>query len=633
MVRIAVARLESTRSTPTLAKMAVIPAKTAERTAQVTQVMACLLPESLRKVTRKSRAVASWGKLDPNRPINTPGQTPRLISGASAKLRTGFLSVVAAFAAAAGARGSGPAERVVIVANSDAPGSVAVAEHYAHVRGVPAANIIALAMPISETISWREFIVKVWQPLEDELVDRGWIDAIKMDLIDDVGRRKYAISGHRIGALVVCRGVPLRIAHDQSLFSEVRPLTDHAEFRTNQGAVDSELSLLARTNYPINASVANPLYHKVEPTDEERSLVVEVSRLDGPTAADAMGLVDRAVEAERTGLLGRAYADVAGPHETGNRWIESAAAQMSALGFDTSVGRGPTTVPATVRFDSPVLYFGWYAQDLNGPFQLPGFRFPPGAIAAHIHSFSAHTMRSVTEGWCGPLVACGVTATVGNVFEPYLEYSHHLDMLVEALTLGKDLADAAYYALPVLSWQAVVIGDPLYRPFAVPLSAQMKNLSALPPKLACYAVIRRMKLLAAAGKKTEAIDAGRAGMREVPSLALALALAERLDAAGLGKEALWMLKDAARSGGTSPGDWGVTRDAALFLAAHGSPAEAIDIFRELFAIDAIPPAVRSHWLVDARRVALEAGDTSQAAQWKEEIRLAVEKSISASAQP
>ena len=562
--------------------------------------------------------VASRRIIAPNLPINTTGQTPRPHAGPLSRLRAGWLRAVAVLAAVAGARGSGPADRVVIVANSDAPGSVAIAEHYARIRAVPAANIIALRMPVAETITWREFIPAVWQPLQDALVDRGWIDAIKMDLFDDLGRRKYAVSGHRIAALVVCRGVPLRIAHDPALYSEVRPLTDHAEFRTNQGAVDSELSLLARTAYPINASVPNPLFHEIQPTDEERSQVVEVSRLDGPTVADAMALVERAVEGEHYGLLGRGYADAAGPRETGNRWIEAAAAQMSALGFDVSIGRGPATMPEYARFDAPALYFGWYAQDLNGPFRLPGFRFPPGAIAVHIHSFSARTMRSDTEGWCGPLVARGVTATVGNVFEPYLEYSHNPGMLLEALARGADWVDAAYYALPVLSWQSVVIGDPLYRPFLVPPSDQAMHLSTLPPKLAGYAVLRNMNLLAAAGKEGQAINEGKAAMREVPSLALALGLAQRLDAAGLEKEAVWTLKEAAESAGSSPEDWELMREAALFLSTRGHSAQAIDILRALFDVDAIPAGIRSAWLRDARRVALDAGDTSQAAQWGEE---------------
>jgi hypothetical protein len=38
--------------------------------------------------------------------------------------------------------------------------------------------------------------------------------------------------------------------------------------------------------------------------------------------------------------------------------------------------------------------------------------------------------------------------------------------------------------------------------------------------------------------------------------------------------------------------------------------------------------VRSSWLVEARQVALDSGDAVQAAEWKEEISQAVEKSLS-----
>jgi uncharacterized protein (TIGR03790 family) len=534
-------------------------------------------------------------------------------------------TLTAALALAACARGSGLADRVVVVANGDAPDSVAIAEHYADVRGVPRANVIVLRMPVAETITWGEFVGAVWQPLEDELVRRGWIDAIAMNLTDDVGRRKYAVSGHRIAALVVCRGVPLRIAHDPARYREVKPLTDYPEFRTNAGAVDSELSLLAQPGYPINASVPNPLFDNPMPTDAERAQVVEVARLDGPTAGDALGLVDLAVQAEHTGLLGRAYVDIAGPHDLGNRWLESTAKAISGLGYDLSVSRGPGTLSPSARFDAPALYFGWYAQDLDGPLALPGFRFPPGAIAVHIHSFSAHTLRSATEGWCGPLVARGVTATVGNVFEPYLEYLHRPDLLVEALARGDDLADAAYYALPVLSWQSILVGDPLYRPFAVPLSAQTGSLSGLPRPLAGYAVIRRMIALDAAGRPAEAIGAGEEGMRQAPNLALGLALARRLEATGEGEQAVGYVVEAARSAGTLPGDWALIREAASFLADHGRSAEAIGLYRRLLAIGAIPPAVSSPWLQEARAFALASGDSAQAAEWQAEMARASER--------
>ena len=536
-------------------------------------------------------------------------------------------ATLVALALAAAVRGSELAERVVILANSDEPDSLAVARHYAKVRDVPPGNVIALPMPAEETITWPQFVATVWSPLEEVLVRRGWIDAIAMDLVDDVGRRKYAISGHRIAALVVCRGVPLRIAHDQALYKEVGQFTAHEEFRTNQGAVDSELSLLAQTDYPINACIPNPLFGNPVPTDDELSRVVKVSRLDGPTLADALGLVDLAVEAERTGILGRAYVDLAGTKKLGNQWLSAAAAQLADLGFDLSVGRGPQTFQAGARIDAPVLYFGWYTPDLNGPFTLPGFRFPPGAVALHIHSFSANTLRSASEAWCGPLVDRGATATVGNVFEPYLEYLHRPDLLLEALARGDNLVDAAYYALPVLSWQSIVIGDPLYRPFAVSQSEQLKRLSSLPPQLAGYAVIRRMNLLDAAGKRRDAVDFGQAEMKRAPSLALALALAPRLMASGNGDGAAWILNQAADSSPVPSGDWEVLREAAAFLAANGRPGESIELYRRLFANDSIPPKVLSPWLAEARQVALDSHDAAQAAEWEDQIGRTVEKSV------
>ena len=537
----------------------------------------------------------------------------------TARTLAGISAAALAIALGPCLRAAGIADNVVILANSDAPDSVAIAMHYAQVRSVPTANVIALRMSKDETVTWREFIATVWQPLEDELARRGWIDAVAMNLFDEVGRRKYAIFGHKIAALVVCRGVPLRVAHEPALFSEVMPLTSHPEFRTNQGAVDSELSLLAQTDYPINASVANPLYRNPVPGPDELARVVKVSRLDGPTAADAMGLVDRAVEAERTGLLGRAYVDIAGPHESGNRWLGSVAERLAELGFDLSVGRGPGTMPASSRIDAPALYFGWYASDLNGPFVLPGFRFPPGAVAVHIHSFSAHTLRSASEGWCGPLVARGVTATVGNVYEPYLEYLHRPDLMMDALARGDDLVDAAYYSLPVLSWQAVVIGDPLYRPFAKGLPEQMRDLASLPRELAGYAAIRRMNLLDAAGKRAEAVEAGRAAIRKAPSLALALALARRIRLAGDREAASWMVRDAVEAEAPSPWTWELMREAAAFVAADLRTGESIGLYRKLLETEGIPFSAAEPWLEEARKAALASGDTAQAAEWEEEI--------------
>lgn len=511
------------------------------------------------------------------------------------------------------------AARVVLLANSADPDSLRVARHYAEARGVPAANIVALPLPLSETISWREFVVTLWQPLLAQLVRERWIDAIAMEAVDPVGRRKYAVDSHRIAALVACRGVPLKIAHEAELFAEALPFTAHPEFRVNAGAVDAELSLLAFPNYPINAFVPNPLFQNDRPTRYDLAQIVKVSRLDGPTVDDALALVDRALVAERQGLLGRAYVDVAQRDPVGDPWFENVATQLTALGFAPTVDRDPGTFPATARFDAPALYFGWYANDITGPFTLPGFQFPPGAIAFHLHSFSAATLRTTSRGWTAPFIARGVTATVGNVYEPYLMFSHRPNLLLRALARGANWVDAVYYSLQALSWQEVAIGDPLYRPFTVPLEEQLKNVAQLPAEFASYPILRRMDELDAAKRPADATALAVSAQHDAPTLAVGLALAQHLREAGDNEGAANALGFAPLIKSLRTDEWELMREAAQLLETCGRPTRALEVWRLLFAVKALPAELRAAWLKDALKTAAVARDAAQTAAWEKEV--------------
>ena len=532
-----------------------------------------------------------------------------------------LLSVVAAVATTAGLVRADPlADRVVIVANASDADSLAVARHYADVRHVPAANLVALPMPATETVDWKTFVTDIWSPLQAELVQRGWIDAIGMDLTDEAGRRKYAMSGHRIAYLVVCRGVPLRIAGDEALFkASPKPSIDQPAMRTNQAAVDSEFALLAHASYTTSGFIANPLYRNDQPGDFEREAVIKVSRLDGPTPQDAMALVDHAIEAEQHGVVGRAYVDIGGAHPQGDRWLEDDVKQLAELGFDTDVDRAKTTMPVTARFDAPAIYLGWYSGAVTGPFLLPDFRFPAGAIAVHIHSSSASTLHSATANWCGPLIACGVTATVGNVFEPYLEFTHHLDLLLRALARGDTFGDAACYAMPVFSWQAIAIGDPLYRPLVVPVEEQWKNRAALPPRLAGYVTVRQMIALERQKRPDEALALARQAQADAPSLAVAIALAERLQAAGDAAGAANALGFLPMLKTFRPDEWAVARRGAELLAAGGRPQRAADVYANLLDEVNLPRDLRLLCLREARQAAIAGQDMVRAVAWQKEI--------------
>jgi uncharacterized protein (TIGR03790 family) len=438
-----------------------------------------------------------------------------------------------------------------------------------------------------------------------------------MNLTDDVGRIKSAISGHRISYLVTCRGVPLRISHDPLLPDETKPLADKPEFRTNQGAVDSELSLLAGGNYNLNAFVRNPLFLNERPSSFDLAQIVKVTRLDGPMAADVLALVDRTLEAERHGLLGRAYVDQRGPHAQGNHWFEAVAKQLGELNFETEVNGASGAFPVTARLDAPVLYFGWYAENVNGPFTLPNFRLPPGAIAQHIHSFSAHTLRSATAGWAGPLVARGAAVTIGAVFEPYLELMHQPQLFLRLLAQGRTVGEAAYFSVPALSWQNVVIGDPLYRPFAVSAAQQWADRAALPASLRSYAVLREMNRLRNAGGPAAAIALAREAMNDEPSLALGVALARLLHESG--DDAAAASLDFARQVRVNRSDeWALWQQAAALLETCGAPIPATEIYQALLTMPELPDELRQAWLPEGVRVARAARNLPLATEWERE---------------
>lgn len=515
--------------------------------------------------------------------------------------------------------GVGLADRVIILANADDPGSMRIAQHYAARRAVPEANIIALPMPLAETITWREFVVGIWQPLQDELVKREWLDAIPMRLFDEVGRRKMASSGHRISYLVACRGVPLRINHDQALLTEVSGLTDRNEFKTNRSAVDSELSLMAFGHYNINAFVPNPLFRNKAPSQLLAETIVKVARLDGPTVDDVIALINRTLEAEANGLIGRAYVDVKGPHAQGNQWMELATKQLELMHFDPEVNRESGTFPVGVRIDSPAIYLGWYTGNLNGPFTLPGFHFAPGAIAIHIHSSSAATLRSDSSGWCGPLIARGAAVTTGAVFEPYLQLMHFPHMLLDALAGGLNLGDAAYFALPVLSWQNIVIGDPLYQPFNRSLAEQWAHRDRLPPRLAPYVALREIRRLQAVGFARDAETVAREELKVRPSLALGLALGEMLQARGDDAAAAEAVGFAPHLKVVTSNDWVLLRQTGDLLAACGKTKEAFEVYTNLLAIKEVPSDLRLEWYRKGIELANKAHDLARAIAWEHEM--------------
>lgn len=401
-------------------------------------------------------------------------------------------------------------DEVVVVYNKQVPESKSVAQHYAKMRQVPDKQVYGFSMTTNEVMTRQEFRNSLQKPLADRLKTSGvWRFAWVAENTTNGQSQKmeYRVVASKIRYLVLCYGVPLKIASDPNLkepgTEDLKP-----EFRRDEAAVDSELAWLPllETHVDLTGPLSNWIYGTtntalLNPTNG----VLLVARLDGPTAAIAKGLVDKALEAERDGLWGRAYFDMRGlpkgdNYYLGDQWIQEGSEICRAVGFETVLDDKPETFPASFPMSQIAIYCGWYDGNVSGPFTQPTVEFMPGAFAYHLHSFSAETLRTTTQHWCGPLLAKGATCTMGCVYEPYLSGSPNVAaFLARWIIAGFTFGEAAWSAQTLLSWQTTVIGDPLYRPFGQSLEELHAQLALRHSPLIQWSFLRVADLALARG--------------------------------------------------------------------------------------------------------------------------------------
>jgi len=384
-------------------------------------------------------------------------------------------------------------KNVFIVSNKNVPASRDVAAHYVAVRKVPKENVVELDLPTGEDISRADYDAKLAGPLREALKAKQ--ESVKV--------------------LLTVYGVPLRVGAQQpnakeaeqlkeirTKLTEVRkeladlekadpkdmdkikaakqavdtlvkrePTLTHSE---TLAAVDSELMLLWVPDYSLDRFYPNPLYRATSGlTKNSTKLAVMTSRLDGPTPAIAMRLVDDAIEVEKTGLKGKVYVDARGmkydakKSGTGYEGYDESYREMAALlkagGMEVTLDdKSELFKPGTCP--DAALYSGWYS---HANF-IDSNKFVKGAVAWHLASSEATTLRNdKSKVWCPNLLKAGVAATIGPVAEPYTlgfpKPAEFFGLLATGkYTLVECYAKSVYFA----SWMGVLVGDPLYTPFA-----------------------------------------------------------------------------------------------------------------------------------------------------------------------
>lgn len=391
------------------------------------------------------------------------------------------------------------ADQMVVLANERVPAGVELARFYMERREIPPDRLLMVPMPAGETISRSDFEHRVAAPL------RRFLEKLEVDGV------------RRIRGLATVHGVPLRVTAPskggldaeriRTLEVEIRRLreileggTEDSEFsnrlrrlererhqlrqRTDgEAAVDSELSLVRRERYPLGGWLRNPLYPgfqgRIAAVDPDRMLLV--ARLDGPTPELIRRRLTETLAAEAHGLRGVAYFDA--------RWPESAENGDAYRAFDFRLHRAavglkrrgwPVVLETTEALFGPgeapeaALYCGWYRLSRY----VDAFDWAPGAVAYHVASGECATLRKgASTPWCLGMLVDGAAAVIGPVSEPFLTAFPPPDLFFRKLETGnRTLAEAYWESLPYLSWKMVLVGDPLYRPFAARKNRSLETL-------------------------------------------------------------------------------------------------------------------------------------------------------------
>lgn len=427
--------------------------------------------------------------------------------------------VVSFFAFVSCAFAKGSKEKIFVVASERSADSKAIADYYCEVRGIPKQNIITLDIPDKDVLSRVDYQKKLANPLIAELAKRKLVSADIIATDSDTNRPTYLFISHEIDYIVLCK-LPFKIA----------PFSKSRGFSTDCASVDSELSATFLHTKKINGVVRNPLYKNFSPESIHKTYgVLRVARLDGKDFNEAKAIIDSALIAEKNGIRGRAYIDKntsKGAYKIGNDWLSSAEETLKKMNFDISVDSAYALMGYDKRFDYPAFFFGWYNGTPQSYFIEKGFKSAMGGVGLHLYSFSASYLRR--SGWTSVMMNNNFAQTFGNVYEPYLTGTQDIGAIMKAYENGLTAGEVAYASIAILSWQTLVVGDPLYNPFAVSLDEQMKQIEqGNVDNLSQYVVLRQSNKMKADGiSQKECDEFVKKYIGKIPDVALVWRLIE-----------------------------------------------------------------------------------------------------------
>lgn len=338
---------------------------------------------------------------------------------------------------------SGDANNVTLVVNQNSAISRRLGSFYTSWHGLKDSQVCRISTAEDESMDRARFEREIERPIGDCLRRTGRVESTFY--------------------MVLTQGIPIRIS---------------AMAKSDGASVDSEIATLYLTLHGVQVrregAIDNPFYRRKEQAFSHPSFPIYlVTRLAGYSFEDAKRAVERCRGAKNTGRL---VLDLkADNDEEGNAWLRNAAILLpeDRVVLDT-------TPKVLSGLENVIGYASWGSNDTARKSRKSGMQWLPGAIATEFVSSNARTLKMPPFQWTlgtwgdprthfagSPqsmildYVWEGVSGIAGNVDEPYLSQTAHPDQLFPAYLSGRNLAESFYLSLPGVSWQGIVIGDPL----------------------------------------------------------------------------------------------------------------------------------------------------------------------------
>lgn len=387
-------------------------------------------------------------------------------------------------------------EQVLVLANRNASASVGLAREYMKKRGIPEHNLLNLWVTDKEWCEREEYEGKIARPVRNHLKEKDPQRIIRCILVmyglplkvappklteQEKGevealKKQEASLKERLKGAKGEEMDPLRLEADR-----IRGKIALLEKRDQAASLDSEIALVLREPYSLSGWMPNPFFagYTGNQMRELHQDTLMTARLDGPSVEIVRRVIAETLAAEGEGLKGRAYFDARWPRPA----EDEKGGKLSAYAFyDRSIHRAADAVKKSGKMEVVVndretlfqpgecpdaaLYCGWYSLARY----VDAFSWRPGSIGYHIASAECQTLKQEkSQVWCKRMLEEGIASTTGPVDEPYVQAFPVPEIFFGCLVDGRwALAECYAFSTPFLSWQMVLVGDPLYRPFGKP---------------------------------------------------------------------------------------------------------------------------------------------------------------------